>query len=165
MSKQRIEFTEEYKRFTLVSTFYNSDYTEGEGHRCGYVGLPAEHSLNDIDYNDTVDHEAFKHLLGRTVEDGRAFWLGIFCAKVLEEEGISIRILFDVHGGITYSDRSSTYPVPSDNLFWYGFDCAHLDNHPSIQTEEYVRKELHSFADQLIEYESILAAKEPPDEA
>ena len=37
----------------------------------------------------------------------------------------------EVHGGLTYSrDSSSNYPVESD-LWWFGYDCAHLWDAPS----------------------------------
>lgn len=34
----------------------------------------------------------------------------------------------EVHGGLTYctDDEGCTYPVPSDGLWWFGYDCAHL---------------------------------------
>ena len=38
----------------------------------------------------------------------------------------------DVHGGLTYSNRSPEYPVESD-LWWFGYDCAHLWDAPSTQ--------------------------------
>ena len=39
---------------------------------------------------------------------------------------ISPEILFNVHGGITFSDGLSCYPITRDRyLWWFGFDCAH----------------------------------------
>ena len=35
----------------------------------------------------------------------------------------------DVHGGITYGEYSSSYPIELDERsFWLGFDCAHYDD-------------------------------------
>ena len=31
----------------------------------------------------------------------------------------------DVHGGITYSDKNDNYPIKDNELWWFGFDCAH----------------------------------------
>jgi hypothetical protein len=31
----------------------------------------------------------------------------------------------EVHGGLTYADGGKDYPVDSD-LWWFGYDCAHL---------------------------------------
>lgn len=39
-------------------------------------------------------------------------------------------VYIEVHGGITYSDFSSSYPVESD-LYWFGFDCAHVGDKTS----------------------------------
>lgn len=39
----------------------------------------------------------------------------------LYEDGVSI----DVHGGLTFSDKSEKYPADNNGLWWFGFDCAH----------------------------------------
>jgi hypothetical protein len=31
----------------------------------------------------------------------------------------------NVHGGITYSDKNGNYPIKNNELWWFGFDCAH----------------------------------------
>lgn len=37
----------------------------------------------------------------------------------------------DVHGGLTYaSEGTETYPIPSADYWWFGFDCAHCDDAP-----------------------------------
>jgi hypothetical protein len=38
----------------------------------------------------------------------------------------------DVHGGLTFSEGISDYPVESD-LWWFGYDCNHLWDAPSTQ--------------------------------
>jgi hypothetical protein len=43
------------------------------------------------------------------------------------ENGTSPAIYFDVHGGITYANGGD-YPVESDGLWWFGYDCAHWDD-------------------------------------
>lgn len=30
-----------------------------------------------------------------------------------------------VHGGLTFSEGDSNYPIEGENLWWFGFDCAH----------------------------------------
>lgn len=30
-----------------------------------------------------------------------------------------------VHGGLTFSEGDSKYPIEGENLWWFGFDCAH----------------------------------------
>ena len=34
-------------------------------------------------------------------------------------------MIFDVHGSLTYSGGDGIYPVPSEGLWWFGFDCGH----------------------------------------
>lgn len=63
------------------------------------------------------------------------------------------------HGGLTYSGDSRSYPTISteeENLWWVGFDCAHIDDIESIggQTLEYCIKECESIANQLKEGKS-----------
>jgi hypothetical protein len=62
------------------------------GHRCGYVGLPANHQHYGKGYDD---------------------------------------VPADVHGGLTYADGNRNYPAPSDGLWWFGYDCAHLGDAPA----------------------------------
>jgi len=70
----------------------------------------------------------------------------------------------DIHGGLTFAepDKPCDKDRP-DNAWWFGFDCAHLDDandpslpckHPmpsfggSIKTQEYVEAECHSLCEQ-----------------
>lgn len=70
----------------------------------------------------------------------------------------------NVHGGLTYSGGESNYPISNDeNLWWYGFDCAHhndyvpklakrdptLYTHTIYRDESYVTKECEELARQL----------------
>jgi len=47
----------------------------------------------------------------------------------------------DVHGGLTYSKGKSDYPVESEGLWWFGFDCAHSGDGRdfTIMSEDYRR--------------------------
>lgn len=66
------------------------------GHRCGYVGIPQKHPL-----------------------------YGKKCGERLRaRSALDIDDYFKVHGGLTYSEGSDNYPIPSD-LWWFGFDCNH----------------------------------------
>lgn len=92
-----------------------------DSHRCGYVGVPASHPLFGADYNRP--HAA----LTPPADDdciGKRSPLALLCVAGDESRMQSPEIVFDVHGGITYSDKSDSYPVPSE-LWWFGFDCAH----------------------------------------
>lgn len=107
---------------------------------------------------------------------------GYWCGYVAVEEGHPLFKAdyedadLDVHGGITFSGecRPPICHVPQpgkpDNVFWFGFDCAHLgDDHPremAIYSKmpgyvhldsgfhtycdmSYVRKQVESLAEQL----------------
>lgn len=65
-----------------------------------------------------------------------------------------------VHGGLTYSssessrfasiDKKEMYPIKEINtLWWFGFDCGHLYDSPSVQTLDYCINECNSLSKQL----------------
>ena len=59
----------------------------------------------------------------------------------------------DVHGGLTYSRRSAmlsgVFKMPEDRIYWFGFDCNHLDDSIWVQDQTYVRGECEKLARQL----------------
>lgn len=84
----------------------------------------------------------------------------------------------DVHGGLTYSGGLVDYPIESEALWWFGFDCGHCwdgndyelasklfpDNNQFYQMQymipdcpvcniEYVEEECKKLAEQLKKYE------------
>lgn len=67
------------------------------GYRCGYVGVTSSHPLHGISYSIKSKYLNFN----------------------------TPYYYFDVHGGITYSNNHETYPIKSNNLWWFGFDTAH----------------------------------------
>lgn len=99
------------------------------GYRCGYVGIPKEHILFGIDYNDVVPDTLREKL--EEVKNGPTGKRGIIDLFTFDEEKPRVGILFDVHGGITYSGSDKKYPVASD-LWWFGYDC----HHPGDTTDE-----------------------------
>jgi hypothetical protein len=140
------------------------------GHRCGYVGVSDTHPLYNKKYDSAVPDSIlpkYKDVMNGT--RGKRSVLGVLCASAAESR---VGILFDVHGGITYSEggKKSRYPVESD-LWWFGFDCGHygdgidisimsdkykeinikysLFDEGVIRTTEYCIQECESLADQL----------------
>lgn len=139
------------------------------GHRCGYVGVNQEHPLYEKGYTDSVPTsliDKWKEVQNGTI--GKRGIIDIFCC---DSDNPRIGILFDVHGGITYSGNGKhDYPVKS-NLWFFGFDCAHCDDEKDIatmklhnidtslaekfptygivRTKEYVEDECKSLAEQL----------------
>ena len=91
------------------------------GHRCGYVGVSKEHMLYGVSYNDKV--ESLKGKL-EELKESDVGKRGIMSLIGWNGETVSPEILFNVHGGLTYSGDSKEYPVESD-LWWFGYDCAH----------------------------------------
>jgi hypothetical protein len=86
------------------------------GALCGYVGLPSEHPCHGLDYDSVRILDA----------DGGHDWP-------------------DVHGGLTYADScqeggdeaASICHIPQpgrpDDVWWFGFDCAHhMDISPGM---------------------------------
>lgn len=59
----------------------------------------------------------------------------------------------DVHGGMTYSSEvagSGNYPESYENLWWFGYDCGHYQDSPSMQDTAYNIAECESLATQLL---------------
>ena len=90
-------------------------------HRCGYVGIPKNHTLYGKNYDYHLEIKK-SDICGREVS-------GIFPllgACIDKDERIRIEAYFQCHGGISYSGggTNSNYPIKSD-LWWFGFDCGH----------------------------------------
>ena len=150
------------------------------GHRCGYVGIPKNHSLYGKKYSDYL--EIKKKDIGDREISG-IFPLMFACLD--DDERIRIEAYFQCHGGITFAGggENSKYPIESD-LWWFGFDCGHagdkadlnyamqkfpnrkeeyrtrllienkyLIEYDVIRTEEYVAEECKKLAEQLKEFE------------
>lgn len=58
----------------------------------------------------------------------------------------------NVHGGVTFAagGKNSEHPIKS-NLWWIGFDCAHLDDTPEKCNLDYCKRECESLAAQIKE--------------
>src|SRR5690606_33101439 len=50
----------------------------------------------------------------------------------------------EVHGGLTYAGGGDGYPVGGDDLWWFGFDCAHAWDAPSEAWVQ-AQREKHPF--------------------
>jgi hypothetical protein len=142
------------------------------GHRCGYVGIGKEHILYGKDYNSIIP----KELMGKWDEVkqepiGKRGAIDVICCDL---EKPRVGILFDVHGGITYSGGANDYPVDNNDLWFFGFDCGHYQDKLDIQAMEkynlpvnpyaphtvgtvktikYVERECKKLAEQLIKME------------
>ena len=168
----KVESDFEYDGYRCVIVFQKG------GHRCGYVGIPQTHPFYGVNYSDKVDVLKFDNIKEQNI--GKRGIIPVMCMAFEDSDDGCLRpdCYFDVHGGITYSDKGS-YPVESD-LWWFGFDCAHagdrkdykqvaeygldtpehvqyninLENEyyiedEAIRTKEYVEQECRNLADQL----------------
>lgn len=127
------------------------------GALCGYVRVPESHPLHGVEYSADIP-EAMKPLLDVVMDGpvGKRGAIQVFCAA----GGVTrVDILFDVHGGITFSGE----PAGADGGHWFGFDCGHAgDLSPGLPFRsafddagdeyrdiEYVKAECASLARQL----------------
>jgi len=126
-------------------------------HRVAYVGVRPKHPLHGVEYNDSIPKTPalLTQALSNSIED-----IGImnaFCAGSPDDDDfLTPAILLACHGGITYSG-SGAYPIPSiADLWWFGFDTAHLCDDPEIggQPFDYVRAQCVRLADQLADLEA-----------
>lgn len=108
---------------------------EGSGHLCGYVRIPQGHPLHGVAYNAPVPESLAPAM--KAAQEGpicKRGVLDVFCVAFGGD--FTAGMLFDVHGGITYSEE-----VGEDNFlapgFWYGFDCAHSGDLCPLHVERF----------------------------
>lgn len=92
------------------------------GHHCGYVAVPLGNPLHGVAYGEPT------HVLQAPADDepvGKRGAIALMCAAFDPSRMQSPDIVFNVHGGLTYSGGSPEYPVPHDGLWWFGYDCGH----------------------------------------
>jgi hypothetical protein len=97
-------------------------YITDMGHRCGYVGVNPGHPLHGAEYSKP--HPA---LLAVSDDEpiGKRSLITLLAVSLADTDRMqSPDIVFDVHGGLTYSGGDGKYPVAAD-LWWFGYDCAH----------------------------------------
>ncbi|MCP3924870.1 MAG: hypothetical protein GY714_20010 [Desulfobacterales bacterium] len=95
------------------------------GHRCGYVGVKKDSPLFRVSQLDDLKKpELLKELKQAAI--GKRGMIPLFCWDGKET---TPSVLFNVHGGITFADGNSCYPITRPYpLWWFGFDCAHYDD-------------------------------------
>lgn len=132
-------------------------------HRCGYVAMPPGHPMHGASYGEPhpllTQDEADHSTIGK-----KSPILALTAAVRGDEDGERVRrspdVVFDCHGGITFSGGNKGYPVESD-CWWFGFDCAHCDDgeieedprwprRGEVRTLEYVEAECERLAGQIV---------------
>lgn len=100
------------------------------GFRCGYVGLPQGHKLHGVSYSQETEYLV---KIPNTESVGKRGIMTLFLAGVGDGIPQSPEMVFDVHGSLTYSAEYTDYPVKSDGLWWFGFDCGHAGDGRSAE--------------------------------
>lgn len=118
------------------------------------VGLTKEHPLYNWHYSKHLPVEKWSDLENsKELFKGSPIDLMIAACEIKEKQnGPQISYFLNVHGGITYSSGSDDYPIKSENTWWFGFDCAHLDDTPEKCSEAYVTEECEYLSRQLADY-------------
>ena len=139
------------------------------GHRCGYVGVPEDHMLYGVDYNQKTVALSLAKIADQPI--GKRGIIPLLCMDNTSKY-ISPDVYFNVHGGVTYAGggKGSKYPVESD-LWWFGYDCDHpgdgkdlsvvsdalreleirFPTYGIIRSTEYCIDECKSLAEQLVD--------------
>ena len=162
---ERVEINKKYKGYEYLV------YAMSMGHRCGYVKIPRGHYLYGKSYSEQLNIK-FNTLKNESI--GKRNPITLFCSSSLKaKDNVSMDLLFDVHGGITFSGKFSK-DVMNKKGWWIGFDCAHsgdcgdisimdkehkkmkekynLSNRGVVRTKDYVEQECKNLIDQIIKY-------------
>lgn len=120
--------------------------TRLKGHNNGYIGIPNTHPLYGKSYSEHCHCFNAKGIKG-TIKEKE-----IAAAMCWDGNEKSMDMMFDVHGGITYTGNDSEYPIKS-NLHWIGFDCSHLGDNLINCNLDFCIKECERLAEQIKEVE------------
>jgi len=130
MNEYKIEVEKKYRGFDYLVLGLNM------GHRCGYIRIPSGHSLYGLDYSEQIPIK-FKKISKERI--GKRGVIPIFCAGRLKpNDNISMDLLFNVHGGITFSGKE----IAGKKGWWIGFDCAHSGDSKDISLMDKKHREI-----------------------
>lgn len=97
-----------------------------EVHRCEYVGIPQSHSLHEKEYNKHCEDLVFVFEEIKNLSLGKRSSIAVFAFK---NNHVSPEIIFNIHGGITYSSNGSKdYSIKQKNTWWFEYDCNHTED-------------------------------------
>lgn len=102
------------------------------GHRCGYVGVPKGHVLHGAAYSEPHPSLTFP----ADEEVGNRGIIPLICSSGEARPDV----VFNVHGGLTYSGGRDNYPAESDGLWWFGYDCGHVGDGKSDEYKAAMRE-------------------------
>lgn len=97
------------------------------GSWCGYVGVPKDHPLFGKEYSDTL--RAPPKFYEETVNEKNSpidLITAAFTYQKSKGELVDVGTLFNVHGGITWTNDHAGGAEPNpEGMWWFGFDCSH----------------------------------------
>jgi hypothetical protein len=122
----------------ITAAGYRAAILYVNGHNNGYVALPPTHPLFGVDYDTAalcLSFPANEPLSKRSP-------LALMCCNAEARPSV----VFDVHGGITYSDYklAQVSVLEEEQLWWYGFDTAHYGD---ANSPEYYAKLKEQYPD------------------
>jgi hypothetical protein len=106
-------------------------------HRCGYVAVDQNNPAYGKGYHEQIDAISQEEVDSTTLGIKSPI-LALTAMVGSDDEHSKIRrsidVLIDVHGGVTFSSEKTKgdYPVDYENLWWFGYDCAHYGDDESI---------------------------------
>ena len=121
-------------------------------HWCGYVGVDKTHPLYEVEYcietpilTEIGEKAMLKPLGDRSI-------ITAFIAAMRPQTGLyRPDEVFDVHGSLTFSRRFKK----DEELWWFGFDCAHLDDNPIRCNQQFAEAQCEKLAEQLAEVQKL----------
>jgi len=109
------------------------------GFRCGYVGVPEGHALHGVHYNEVThklsgywDLVASQRMVTMNCMTQNLGIFPTFIAMFSNTDPLQPSYSIGVHGGITYSEPSGSYPVLKQDYWWFGYDCGHVGDGKEI---------------------------------
>lgn len=96
-------------------------------HPCAYVAIPKNHPLYGKSYSQHCD--CLMPLRKKVLEQpiGKRGIIPVFC---WDGETASMDVIFNVHGGITYSAKDLVYnPIMIEDVWWIGWDYSHAGDY------------------------------------
>lgn len=114
------------------------------GHRCGYVGVRENNPLFGVKYSDESEclKKKLEEMLKQPIPENPSFGLMVSMLSGTVESRPDV--VLDVHGGITYSaDGKGDYPIKSEDIWWFGFDCAHAGDGRDFEIMDEAHKKIY----------------------
>jgi len=122
------------------------------GHYNGYVAIDRSHKFFGKSYDDYVKVDNAGEVKG----NGNSLGVFLLDEKKFKNNELTIDLVINVHGGITYSEKGDSQSVIGkafnesiDGMWVFGFDTAHFGDTIKEWTEEKTAKEIDKLYNEL----------------